>query len=1004
MVKEIIKRKDFEKLAKETLNLVDKICLEQGIISNEYLEYFKQVQKASVELSKNWNKEKFDDLISQNSQLSEESKKSISEYLGVLTIVQNAINNANFDIKRTKPDDRLEAYYKKVLRDKIAENKSEERQGVLNSVSEVIDELAAIKEKMVISFTHTMHPVIYHTIESRELEKQISDILGDRSLDQSSKIEQNEQALSGFVECLKNGTKSITPQRKITLAEENQIEMTNLQQINNFTRDVMEFNNSGVLKVAELYPELKDQIISKLSIDEKFIEDTFQIRTWGRGADADGRERATALFVASCIAERSNDFEADYNGPILDPRQNISVFSNAINALVQKRYRKSEGFEFIESDDGGKFREFADDFVSRAMIDTNSPLPESWSASQKLFLEMNDHQQNEFLKELIKSDFQLVDERIKKYSVEFLKQYKQIFDDFIETKKDYFEEVGTYPKSFEDLKKYNNNPSYDDMSFEFINFTKQKPIEIQVDGKKQTIHIELEDNGLYFRPDDQSIGHAYLRGFNKLGKDGKPLELTQLDRSNIMNLVKRLSLLENSIELFGDKIADRHQIANFGKEQDFYSCMLMFKEAGLIEIKDGRVEDVKLKIMPLLETKEDQDRYPDVLKDLMKDDLAKSYFQKAGMDIMIGFSDGAKSCGNFASEWNAYKTIQQLKQICDDNGIEARFFLGRGRGHNRGGSIEAGTSQMLLPDNYTKNARYDVTIQADQPSHWAIASAYGQDQVTSTFIGTMEAAHEADYRNALKLKDREYSERMASYESVITDIANAAASVFEKKVLNNPDVGFFTDGTPVNPDISSRKVNRPESSGKTKPNGKDLYDNKRAVPIEASSEIASLGFHDVGLKSALHDFINSGKTIKNAEGEDVKGKEALSYLMEHPWFSQQLKRRFEGLQNVNFDIAKKYGDKIPDSNDFVQEVSSEISGLKTLLGNLVDPKNPYVAKNNIDGKKIAADSFVLSGDLKPKSEGVDTVRNFLFAVTQSVFNELSILGKYFEQQGGKSRG
>src|SRR5690606_30528157 len=123
----------------------------------------------------------------------------------------------------------------------------------------------------------------------------------------------------------------ITPMRKVTPAMERITEDEHFNEIRKRLKDVVQAWNEAV---SEVRPGEKN-----LEITPEREQKIFELRTWGRSADADGRELATSQCVYESIRESVKD--SRYTGPKLDLRQNRELHEDALSALVQVKYRNS---------------------------------------------------------------------------------------------------------------------------------------------------------------------------------------------------------------------------------------------------------------------------------------------------------------------------------------------------------------------------------------------------------------------------------------------------------------------------------------------------------------------------------------------------------------------------------------------------------------------------------------------------------------------------------------
>src|SRR5205823_5609988 len=150
---------------------------------------------------------------------------------------------------------------------------------------------------------------------------------------------------------------------------------------------------------------------------------------------------------------------------------------------------------------------------------------------------------------------------------------------------------------------------------------------------------------------------------------------------------------------------------------------------------------------------------------------------------------GAASAGNFASQWEIYKTSRELTELFAREGLKVEFFQGRGRGMDRGGTVDPSLQMKLMPPEVMCQGRYDVTLQSDLPMDLAASRSYGENYLTKTFISTLQAyVAGADTRKALmEMKGKgDVEPPRDSRESVFNVLAKITGDTYNTIVRKNP--------------------------------------------------------------------------------------------------------------------------------------------------------------------------------------------------------------------------
>ncbi len=117
------------------------------------------------------------------------------------------------------------------------------------------------------------------------------------------------------------------------------------------------------------------------------------------------------------------------------------------------------------------------------------------------------------------------------------------------------------------------------------------------------------------------------------------------------------------------------------------SALNVLEVYGLFILCGWKKEELKVDIVPLIETIEDLQNAAPILNALYENGEYRAHIKRRNntQTIMLGFSDGTKDGGYLMGNWSIYKAKEQLTKISKENGIEVVFFDGRGGPPARGG-------------------------------------------------------------------------------------------------------------------------------------------------------------------------------------------------------------------------------------------------------------------------------------------------------------------------------
>lgn len=912
---------------------VSEIFQEQLGKSPAIIEKYKSLKAAALERSSGRGNgfAQLEELIKQEN-LSNEELADISQMIALDSLVLNATRFA-IDAKKITP---LEEQIKAALRDLRTKGAQDE-------------DIQAGINNMVISLVHTMHPTVYHTPEAKTFEKELTQILegkeganatGINIIDGvKSAVQKLGNDPNGFIQKLKEGKASITPQKPISVQAETAMEEENWVEIRKCIAEVVKAWNNAT----------KDTPEFKISPERE--QELFQLRTWGKSADADGREKSTAIFLHESIQKALGGRK--YNGPILDLRQNAEIHRDFISALIQMEYRHnaSDPPRYGET---GEFKDFCHNFMRDRAANYNDGKHIWYGDRDSIFQQLTPKDRADFVTEMMKRGDELVPRCVIHDAQEGTRKIHIVKKALVREHESFIRLAGYDPETI----------SYDDMFNVSVPYLKpgekldleNKPIYVSLRGIYDAVlkghGWELYNSGRNFMllpkpvalggnefdftqlidPDQMRVTNA-LQGARKLvveyddsGKIKKHEQerLGSEERATLMETIKRLAVIKGAIDKHGAKVADRYQIANFSESADFLTLMKLMQEAELIKIEkgSGTVTRADMDIMPLLETEEDLKNAKGIFENLLNNPCAKSYWEQRGKAcIMLGFSDGAASAGNFASQWAIYNATRDLTELFAQHGIKVEFFQGRGRGTDRGGTIDPSLQFKLLPPEVTCQGRYDVTIQSDLPMDMATSPAYGKDYIGKILLGNLKSyVLGKEVRERLSKPETANQREPDQHESIITTIADKASKLYndlvrrvdERKrgaIPKEEDALTFLNNMPDNPFRSSRATAR---AGATV--FKD-FDKVRAIPKEYLANTADLPFHNVGLGQALADNIGDIAKVKD-----------------HPFFESILQTVDTGMAHFDAEISSRYG-QTTGATEFVAKVNADLEELQKFAQN-----------------------------------------------------------------------
>lgn len=117
------------------------------------------------------------------------------------------------------------------------------------------------------------------------------------------------------------------------------------------------------------------------------------------------------------------------------------------------------------------------------------------------------------------------------------------------------------------------------------------------------------------------------------------------------------------------------------------SALNVLEVYGLFILCGWKKEELKVDIVPLIETIDDLRNAASIVRTLYEDKEYRKHLKRRNnrQVIMLGFSDGTKDGGYLMGNWSIYKTKEELTAVSKEYGIDVIFFDGRGGPPARGG-------------------------------------------------------------------------------------------------------------------------------------------------------------------------------------------------------------------------------------------------------------------------------------------------------------------------------
>ncbi len=315
----------------------------------------------------------------------------------------------------------------------------------------------------------------------------------------------------------------------------------------------------------------------------------------------------------------------------------------------------------------------------------------------------------------------------------------------------------------------------------------------------------------------------------------------QFDDAIIKDTIETIAQMAHIQSKNGTEGCNRYVISH---AEDISSVLFVFS---LLRWCGWGKGELPVDIIPLFESMEGMKNAGSIMQELFHIPQYRAHIvqRRDRQTIMLGFSDGTKDGGYLQANWSIYTTKETLSAVCDEHGIQAIFFDGRGGPPARGG----GKTHRFYASHGKNIANHAIqlTIQGQ-----TITSMYGTkahfkhncEQLLAAGLSTRLFETE----NEISAQDRQLIEKLAQLS-------------FEKyTALKNHDmfIPYLENKSTLKYYGKTNIGSRPDKRGdKEQLDLKDL----RAIPFVGSwSQLKQNvpGYYGVG--TALQALVTEGKT------------------------------------------------------------------------------------------------------------------------------------------------
>ncbi|WP_336036957.1 phosphoenolpyruvate carboxylase [Halobacterium yunchengense] len=264
---------------------------------------------------------------------------------------------------------------------------------------------------------------------------------------------------------------------------------------------------------------------------------------------------------------------------------------------------------------------------------------------------------------------------------------------------------------------------------------------------------------------------------------------------------------------YGPEAIDAYCISMTEQPSHVLEVVFLADQAGVVALPEHAGVDV----VPLLETRSALSNARDILGTLFENDAYGALVdaRDGTQEVMLGYSDSNKENGFLAANWQLDRAQRTLAAICEDHGVDVRFFHGRGGSISRGGGPMNEALLALPKETVTGDVKF--TQQGE-----SIAETYGNPRVAERELEQMLNAQLRSRHAAVSETDPSLPD---DWEAAMETMAETARAAYRDLLETEGFVSYFEAVTPIevveNLNLGSRPASR---------SGEREVEDLRAIP------------------------------------------------------------------------------------------------------------------------------------------------------------------------------
>ena len=365
---------------------------------------------------------------------------------------------------------------------------------------------------------------------------------------------------------------------------------------------------------------------------------------------------------------------------------------------------------------------------------------------------------------------------------------------------------------------------------------------------------------------------------------------------------------------------------------DVLEVLFLAKINGLVEYGTGGYKSF-INVIPLYETIDDLKNAPNLLSDLIDNNLYKVHLENKSnfQEIMLGYSDSNKDGGFGMANYCLNKCQIEISNLMNSSGVEFMLFHGRGGSISRGGG-KSNKAILSLPAE-CQNGKIRFTEQGE-----VINYRYGSARIAKRHLEQIISAQISALHQNLFEED--------SDNGFIKDIIEQSYTTYRKDIINKDCWHFLLNATPIN-HISKIPITSRPASRKKIDEHIIGFDDLRAIPwVFSWTQIrySLSGWYGMGI--ALDKAVKNKDKLKKLKLSFHKSK-FFKQLLDNMSFEMARSRLNTSFLYVKSEKDIAFHSQIEKEYTLILNAYKKITGYSTLLernkiiDNSIRFRNPF---------------------------------------------------------------